>query len=234
MYLILAFILIHLPATVICQLIAVLEKKYLLEAYFIKHDILIDSNFHSFLKHYFPLRSCKSLDNLNSVIKVLVLHRDLKGEGSHPRLFSSLRVSIQPDANVSELPTHFCEAIVIERLPSGVFADPFELQHLVQRGVFVDAAVFGDTNLELPSALSSRSVVEVHIDISHNILLKHTEELEIHLELPLHARYPKSSGNKAHSQLVSYVTFTAAFVSTLLIVLAAIYYSANTNSSNKL
>ncbi|KAI3905058.1 hypothetical protein MKX01_017304, partial [Papaver californicum] len=90
--------------------------------------------------------------------------------------FSSLRVSIQPDTNVSELPAHFCEAVVIERLPSGVFADPFELQHLVQRGVFLDAAVFGDTNLELPPALSNRSVVEVHIDIGHNILLKHTEE----------------------------------------------------------
>lgn len=25
-----------------------------------------------------------------------------------------------------------CKAIVIERLPSGVFADPFELQHLTQ------------------------------------------------------------------------------------------------------
>ncbi|KAI3949116.1 hypothetical protein MKW92_019724 [Papaver armeniacum] len=186
---------------------------------------------------------------------------------------------------MSERPAHFCEAVVIDRLPAGVFADPFELQHLVQHGVFVDAAVFGDTNLELPSALSNRSVVEVHIDIGHNILWKHNEELEINLELPLHARYPpldgsgyskvemgipdlfihcttesiavcekclwvktaeriKSladavvwripSGNKAHSQVVSYVTFTAALLSTMLIVLAAIYYSANTNSSNKL
>ncbi|KAI3863927.1 hypothetical protein MKW98_031519 [Papaver atlanticum] len=192
-------------------------------------------------------------------------------------------VSIQPHTTISELPEHFCEAVVIERLPSGVFADPFELQHLVQRGVFVDAAVFGDTNLELPSALSNRSVVEVHMDIGHNILSKHTDELEINLELPLHARYPpldgsgysnvemgipdlfircsternavcercfwvkraehiKSladavlwripSGNKAHSQVVSYVTFTAAFLSTVLIVLAAVCYSPNSSSKN--
>jgi phosphatidylinositol glycan class X len=35
---------------------------------------------------------------------------------------------------LSELLSYSCELIVIERLPSGVFADPFELQHLAQRG----------------------------------------------------------------------------------------------------
>ncbi|MCL7027036.1 hypothetical protein MKW94_026158 [Papaver nudicaule] len=295
-YSLLAFILIYLPATSVgkcnnLQDVSSLpcSKKYLSESYFNKHDILIDTNFQNFLKRQFPLCSCKSLDNLNTVIKVPVLHRNLIGEGSHRRLFSSLRVSIQPHTTISELPEHFCDAIVIERLPSGVFADPFELQHLVQRGVFVGAAVFGDKNLELPSALSNRSVVELHIDIGQNILSKQTNELEINLELPLHARYPVNSerliffcsllmevgvpdlfirctternavcesclwakeaelvksppdavlwripsGNKAHSQVVSYVTFTAAFISTLLIVLAAIYYSPNTNSSTNL
>ncbi|MCL7022319.1 hypothetical protein MKW94_030505 [Papaver nudicaule] len=180
---------------------------------------------------------------------------------------------------MSELPAHFCEAVVIERLPSGVFADPFELQHLVQRGVFVDAVVFGDTNLELPAARSNRSVVEVHMDIGHNILSNHINEFEIDLELPLHARYPPldgsgyskvevgipdvfigctaecdsvcerclwvktvepmtsqadvvwriPSGDKAHSEVVSYVTFTAAFLSTLLIVFPVIF--TNINSS---
>ncbi|RZC55358.1 hypothetical protein C5167_014202 [Papaver somniferum] len=270
------------------------SEKYLSESYLNKHDIIIDSNFQSFLKHDFLLHPCKSFENLNTVIKVPVLHRDLIGEGSHRRLFSSLRVSIQPHTTISELPEHFCEAVVIERLPSGVFADPFELQHLVQRGGTtlallhvkqINAAVFGDTNLELPSALSNRSVVEVHMDIGHNILSKHTDELKINLELPLHARYPPldgsgysnvevsipdlfircsterngarercfwakraehvqsladavlwriPSGNKAHSQIVSYVTFTAAFLSTVLIVLAAVCYSPNTSSSKSL
>ncbi|KAI3940518.1 hypothetical protein MKW98_024925 [Papaver atlanticum] len=140
-YLLLAFILIYLPATSVAkfnnqQCVSSLpcSKKYLSEAYFNKHDILIDSNFQSFLKRDFPLHSCKSLNYLNTVIKVPVLHRDLIGEGSHRRLFSSLRISIQPDITLSERPAHFCEAVVIERLPSGVFADPFELQHLVQHG----------------------------------------------------------------------------------------------------
>ncbi|KAL0326656.1 UNVERIFIED_CONTAM: hypothetical protein Sangu_1743600 [Sesamum angustifolium] len=76
-----------------------------------------------------------------------------------------------------------------ERLPSGVFADPFELQHLVQRSVFSNAAVFGDTNLELPSFGSNRSVVEIHMSIGSKMLSEHRDKLEINLEVPLHARY---------------------------------------------
>ncbi|XP_065010476.1 uncharacterized protein LOC135640182 isoform X3 [Musa acuminata AAA Group] len=53
--------------------------------------------------------------------------------------------------------------------------------------VFLDAAVFGDTNLELPSALSNRSIVEVHMNIGHENPLRGYETV---LELPLHARYP--------------------------------------------
>ncbi|URE11003.1 PIG-X / PBN1 [Musa troglodytarum] len=77
--------------------------------------------------------------------------------------------------------------VIIERLPIGVFADSFELQHLVHRKVFLDAAVFGDTNLELPSALSNRSIVEIHMNIGHENPLTGYETV---LELPLHARYP--------------------------------------------
>ncbi|KAI3949115.1 hypothetical protein MKW92_019723 [Papaver armeniacum] len=90
--LLLAFILIYLPATSVgkfnnqqCVGSLPCSKKYLSEAYFNKHDILIDSNFQSFLKDDFPLHSCKSLDYLNTVIKVPILYRDLIGEGSHRR-----------------------------------------------------------------------------------------------------------------------------------------------------
>ncbi|KAF3612373.1 putative protein vip1-like, partial [Capsicum annuum] len=81
------------------------------------------------------------------------------------------------------------EVIIVERLPSGVFADPFELQHLVQRGVFTDATVFGDTNLELPSFLSNRSLVEVHLEVNSNLTTQWKHELELNMELPLHSRY---------------------------------------------
>ncbi|KAF8380735.1 hypothetical protein HHK36_028225 [Tetracentron sinense] len=122
---------------------------------FEKHGSLLESDFQKSLEHELPLDSCKgSPDNLNPVLKLSVLQRRLIGEGAHQRLFSSFKFNVQLEA-LSELHTHFCEAVMIERLPSGIFADPFELRHLVQHGVFIDAAVFGDTNLELPSALSN-------------------------------------------------------------------------------
>lgn len=57
---------------------------------------------------------------------------------------------------------------------------------------FLDAAVFGDSNLELPSAMSNRSIVEIHMDIRNNLL----ENYETVIQLPLHARYPVSLRKK--------------------------------------
>ncbi|KAF5935795.1 hypothetical protein HYC85_026924 [Camellia sinensis] len=133
------------------------------------------------------VESCK----INSVLclRMSVTQRHLIGEGSHRHLSSSIRLSIQPEST-TEPPRHLCKIILVERLPSGIFADPFELQHLLERGVFTDAAVFGDTNLELPCVVSNRSVVEVHMDVGHNILAGHYNGLEINIQLPLHARYP--------------------------------------------
>lgn len=55
--------------------------------------------------------------------------------------------------------------------------------------VFADAAVFGDTNLELPSVVSNRSIVEVHMSVDYNIVSGQNNGLEINVEVPLHARY---------------------------------------------
>lgn len=44
--------------------------------------------------------------------------------------------------------------------------------------------------MELPSFLSNQSVVEIHMDVGPNLLLRHKNELDINIELPLHARYP--------------------------------------------
>ncbi|XP_057479170.1 uncharacterized protein LOC130766519 [Actinidia eriantha] len=97
--------------------------------------------------------------------------------------------------------------------------NPFELQQLLQHGgkqfffflnevtitvlvsvvfelvlfvaIFTDTAVFRDTNLELPSIVSNRSVVEVHVDVGGpNILSEDGNGLELNIELPLHVRYP--------------------------------------------
>lgn len=56
---------------------------------------------------------------------------------------------------------------------------------------FTDIVVFGDTNLESPSFISNRSVVEVHMDVSP-VLSRSKNELDVVVELPLHARYAVS------------------------------------------
>lgn len=159
-------------------------EKYITESYFRHHESLVDSNFQEFLSQNLPLGSEKVLPRL------LDLGRHLIGEGSHRRLSSSIRFSIQPDL-ISDLSSQFCEIIIIERLPSGVFADPFELEHILQRRVFNDVSVFGDINLELPSFHSNRSIVEVHLDIGLNKTSGQDIVQEFKIELPLHARYAR-------------------------------------------
>ncbi|XP_042506113.1 phosphatidylinositol-glycan biosynthesis class X protein [Macadamia integrifolia] len=177
------------------------SRRYLMESFFENHDSLLDADSQDFLAHEPSLGFCEVLPlNHSSILTMSILQRHLIGQGSHRHLISSIKINIQPGA-ISELPSHSCKAIIIERLPSGVFADPFELKHLVERGVFLDAAIFGDTNLELPSALSNQSVVEVHMSIGHNILSTHQEGTEVKIGLPLHARYPPLDGSGGYSTI---------------------------------
>lgn len=81
-------------------------------------------------------------DKIDHAPRLSLLQRRLIGEGSHRRLSTSVRFDINQES-VSQLPDHYCEAIIIEKMPSGVFADPFELQDLLHRGG------------NLPSTLSS-------------------------------------------------------------------------------
>lgn len=170
-------------------------KRYIAEPYFEKYESLVDSYFQDFLAREVPLGLCEVLrDIIQPGPRLSILHRYLVGEGSHRRLSTSIQFDINQDS-ISELPDHYCEAIIIEKLPSGVFADPFELQDLLHRGVFTEASVFGDTNLELPSIQSNRSLVEIHMDIGSNALSGKKNGMEINIELPLHARYPPLGEN---------------------------------------
>ena len=65
----------------------------------------------------------------------------------------------------------------------------------------MDAAVFGDTNLELPSVHSNRSLVEVHTDVDLNTFSRHKDGLEINIDLPLHIRYPVSEKESTESEI---------------------------------
>ncbi|XP_058190359.1 uncharacterized protein LOC131307725 isoform X1 [Rhododendron vialii] len=165
-------------------------EKYITEPYFEIHVSFVDSSFINFIENELPLGFRGVLqEELNLILRLSDLQCYLTGEGSHRRLSSSIKLSGQLESK-AELPRHSCKAIIIEKLPSRIFADPFELQHLLQRGVFTDVAVFGDTNLELPSVVSNRSIVEVHIDVDLNIVSGHNNGLEIDVEVSLHARYP--------------------------------------------
>ncbi|KAL9230673.1 hypothetical protein vseg_005993 [Gypsophila vaccaria] len=158
--------------------------RYVMESYFRQHDNIIDSNLQEYITH----KIVSTLDKTAS--RLLVLEWGLTGEGSHRRLSSRIKFNVQPDL-LADLSSQRCEVIIIERLPSGVFADPFELDHILQRGVFKDASVFGDINLELPSLLSNRSLVEIHLDTALNISAEKEIIKEFKVEIPLHARYPR-------------------------------------------
>ncbi|KAL6622562.1 hypothetical protein ACP70R_032441 [Stipagrostis hirtigluma subsp. patula] len=129
---------------------------------------------------------CKGLGDDLDVPTLPELHRQLVGEGSHRSLVYSVKFSACQDSMVRFLDGYDANLMIIEKLPHGVFADPFELQHFVERKVFLDVSVFGDTNLELPSALSNQSAVEIHFDIRPST----STDCNLEIELPLHARYP--------------------------------------------
>ncbi|XP_054810095.1 uncharacterized protein LOC129311704 isoform X1 [Prosopis cineraria] len=161
--------------------------QFLTQSYYARYKVLVDLDFDTFMSQEIPCGICEVLpDNYKYTLRVSDLQRNLIGGGSHRHLSTSIKFQTQPPNSVPERISYSCQLVIIERLPSGVFADSFELQHLVQHGVFRNVAVFGDTNLELPSFMSNRSAVEIHLDVDPNIFHKSTD---INLELPLHARY---------------------------------------------
>lgn len=127
-------------------------QRYITEPYFEKYDSLLDSDFQEFLAHEVPLDLCEVLQGkIDHAPRLSLLQRHLIGEGSHRRLSTSVRFDINQES-VSKLPDHYCEAIIIEKMPSGVFADPFELQDLLHR------------RGKLPSTLSSDiSTITIYI-----------------------------------------------------------------------
>ncbi|KAJ8544067.1 hypothetical protein K7X08_025685 [Anisodus acutangulus] len=197
------------------------------------------------------LRQEKFVQHLEEEISSLVQRRNKSGEAnstlenpcpsgcqlsSASIIISQLKRSSSPFQSPKS-----CEVIIVERLPSGVFADPFELQHLVQRGVFRDAAVFGDTNLELPSFLSNRSLVEPlghgfsrvefaspDLFLRCNVEGKHVTSCLFPLDKQNakpndgHPVWEVPCGNREHTEIVSAFTFISAVVSALLIIVASL------------
>ncbi|ESQ39832.1 hypothetical protein EUTSA_v10000976mg [Eutrema salsugineum] len=166
-----------------------ISDRYIMQSYFTTRTSLGDSEF----RDYLLLQECSDkIPFKDPNIVSLLQHRNITGEGSHRHLLTSIKL----------LPLHsqsqFNELVIVERLPLGVFADPFELQNLQQRRAFRDVSVFGDTNLELPSFRSNRSVVEIHVEISSRDY--ENENGEISVKLPLHARY-QPLGDSGYSRV---------------------------------
>ncbi|KAL0916929.1 hypothetical protein M5K25_014483 [Dendrobium thyrsiflorum] len=160
----------------------------LMRSFFNSHGQLSEPDFSKFFdKEICSGDLCEVMLVNSDIFELSSLLRELMGEGSHRQLVTTMEFYHHPKFThfVNE---HSCEAIVIEYLPIGVFSDPFELQRLVDREVFLSASVFGDTNLELPSALSNISVVEIHINVK-------TDSQKIVVQLPLHSRYPPLSSS---------------------------------------
>jgi GPI mannosyltransferase 1 subunit X len=110
-------------------------KQYLMHSYYDRYTSLHDSDFEIFMSQEVNFGLCEVLpENHNSMLRLSVLRRGLVGEGSHRRMSTLIKLQTQPLKSLSELLSYSCEFIFIERLPSGVFADSFELQHLAQRG----------------------------------------------------------------------------------------------------
>lgn len=106
-----------------------------MQSYYDKYTNLHDSDFENFMSQEVTSSLCEVLPEIhNFMLRLSVLKRNLIGEGSHRSMLTLIKLQTQPSQSLSELLSNSCEFIIIERLPSGVFADPFELQHLAQRG----------------------------------------------------------------------------------------------------
>jgi GPI mannosyltransferase 1 subunit X len=118
------------------------------------------------------------------------LDRELVGEGSHRCIVYSMKFVSCPDAMGSFLDSYDAHLVMIEKLPNGVFADPFELRHLVeQKGENQTPRLTMQSHYCIHydnSFLSNRSAVEVHVDLRPST----SANCNLIIDLPLHARYP--------------------------------------------
>jgi phosphatidylinositol glycan class X len=123
------------------------------------------------------------------------VERTLVGNGAHRTLQSVVTVALQSRRTIESQQPH-CYLRILERLPTGVFADQYELQGLRRRGVVKEAFVYGDKNLERPALLSAQSIVDVHVTLLKEQSKQSSQVpllLQAKVSVPLHARYPPLS-----------------------------------------
>jgi hypothetical protein len=138
-------------------------------------------------------RSSHLSEDANGELWVLQdVERILVGNGAHRTLQSVVTVALDSGRTIESQQPH-CYLRILERLPTGVFADQYELQGLRRRGVVKEAFVYGDKNLERPALLSAQSIVDVHVTLLKEQSKQSSQVpllLQAKVSVPLHARYP--------------------------------------------
>jgi hypothetical protein len=114
--------------------------------------------------------------------------RRLEGSGAHRTLLSV--VIISASSSEVESVSESCRLRLLLRLPSGVFADQYELKGIQRRGGLLGARIHGDVNVERPAFLSANSTVDVQVALLKIADDRSNGSLQAEVVLPLHARYP--------------------------------------------
>ncbi|CAL1528821.1 unnamed protein product [Lymnaea stagnalis] len=127
----------------------------------------------------------------------LHMDRSLIGQGFH----RDLNTYIVLDKDLRGLYTSpECSLLLIETLPAGVYADPFQLSSMVPFGgpkIRLDGAV----NIEAAEFMSKSHELYIFVNVNLYAVDTMTEQTVINISFPIHARYhkPSSDPNVSHS-----------------------------------
>lgn len=128
----------------------------------------------------------------------LHMERSLIGQGFH----RNLETSIVLDKDLRELYSSAqCSLLLIESLPAGVYADPFQLSSMGPvKGS--EIRLDGVVNIEAAEFMSKLHELYVFINVSLYAADTKTEQTDINISFPIHARYhkPSSDPNVSHSK----------------------------------
>lgn len=119
-------------------------------------------------------------------------HMELHNTGFHGEI--TYTVDLPQD-----MPFDTCNFTVLQLLPAGLFADPYELQHLVtttvqrgKSGLLSSFKVFGVFDVEKIETDCSQTLLSAsaHYSASQTQVASRNAHMYILLRVPLHARYP--------------------------------------------
>ncbi|RUS79314.1 hypothetical protein EGW08_012932 [Elysia chlorotica] len=126
----------------------------------------------------------------------LVIERKLGGYGFHRDLETIIHL---PNKLRKHMASSGCNLLVYQNLPSGVYADPFQVQSLKQFGL---PEIVFDRNVDIEAAEYASKAHELFMFVELSTYRPHkiTGHLNIEIVLPIHARYHAPSSDEASSE----------------------------------